>query len=147
MDDIDRRIVNELQDSFPLTPHPFADAAAQLGLDEAELIDRLRNLLDDRTLTRFGPLYNVERMGGSMTLVAMMVPTERFDEVAAEVNAFPEVAHNYARDHAFNMWFVVAAETPQRTAEVLDAIRAATGLDVYDMPKTEEFSLSLRFEA
>ena len=147
MDAIGRRIVNRLQDGFPLAPRPFAEAAAELGLDEATLLDRVRHLLEAGVLSRFGPLYNAERMGGGLTLAAMQVPAERFDQVAAVVNGFPEVAHNYQRQHALNMWFVVAAETPSRLAEVLDGVRAATGLAVYDLPKIEEFSLSLRFEA
>lgn len=147
MDAIDRRIVNELQDGFPLVPHPFAEAAERLGVSEQELTERLKRLLDEGTLSRFGPLYNAEAMGGALTLVAMQVPAERFDEVAALVNSFPEVAHNYARDHAFNMWFVVAAESRQRKDEVLADIRARTGLVPLDLPKRQEFFLGLRFEA
>ncbi|HLN23827.1 MAG TPA: AsnC family transcriptional regulator [Patescibacteria group bacterium] len=147
MDDIDRLIINELQGGFPIASHPFAVAAQRLGLAEGDLIARIAALRADGTLTRFGPLYNAEAMGGGLTLAAMQVPAHRFDEVAAQVNAFPEVAHNYAREHALNMWFVVATETPERIASVLSDIKSLTGLEVYDMPKTEEFFLSLRFEA
>ena len=90
-------------------------------------------------------MYNAERIGGAVTLAALAVPTEHFDEVTEIVNGFPEVAHNYERDHALNMWFVVAAERPERIEQVLDAIRSATGLVVYDMPKIEEFFIGLRF--
>jgi DNA-binding Lrp family transcriptional regulator len=86
-------------------------------------------------------------MGGAFTLAAMAVPDDRFDDVAETVNAFPEVAHNYAREHAFNMWFVVAAERPERIAEVLAEIAGATGLEVLDLPKEEEFFLELRLSA
>jgi DNA-binding Lrp family transcriptional regulator len=147
MDEIDRNIINSLQDGFPLTPTPFADAAKALGIEEDDLIRRLQALRADNVLTRFGPLYNAEAMGGGLTLAAMAVPEDRFEKVAEIVNAFPEVAHNYAREHALNMWFVVATERPEEVAEVLEAISAGTGLEVYDMPKQEEFSLSLRFEA
>ena len=147
MDEMDRLIVNELQGGFPIAKRPFAKAARLLGLPEDELIVRIQALLDQGVLTRFGPLYNAEAMGGGLTLAAMKVPEERFPEVAAQVNAFPEVAHNYAREHALNMWFVVATETPERIDAVLSEIKSATGMDVYNMPKTEEFFLSLRFEA
>lgn len=147
MDEIDRRIINGLQDGFPLTPRPFADAAQSLGLDEETLIARLRSLRADNVLTRFGPLFNAEAMGGGLTLAAMKVPEDRFEKVAEIVNSFPEVAHNYAREHAMNMWFVVATERPGEVQEVLDAIADGTGLEVFNMPKEEEFSLSLRFEA
>ena len=147
MDATDRRIVNALQDGFPVSARPFAEAAESLGLDEGGLIARLERLIADRVLTRFGPLYNVEHFGGALTLAAMKVPEGRFDAVAAIVNAFPEVAHNYERAHRFNMWFVVAAETPGRIAEVLQDIASRTGLEVYDLPRLESFCLDLRFEA
>jgi len=144
MDATDRRILNALQGGFPVSPRPFAEAAQELALSENDLIERLERLLDVGTLSRFGPMYDAERIGGAVTLAALAAPAERFDEIAEIVNGFGEVAHNYERDHTLNMWFVVAAERPGRIAEVLDEIRAATGLVVYDMPKIEEFFIGLR---
>ncbi len=146
LDELDRAIINRLQESFPLDPRPYREAARELGIDEAELIRRLEGLLERRMLTRFGPLYNAEQLGGGLSLCAMRVPEQAFDRVAEQVNAFPEVAHNYARDHAFNLWFVLATGTPERIGEVLAEIEQATGLPVYDMPKEEEFFVGLRFE-
>jgi DNA-binding Lrp family transcriptional regulator len=147
MDDMDRRIVDALQGGFPVTERPFADAAAALELGEDELLARLRALIEGGVLSRFGPLWNAERLGGAVTLAAMQVPAERFDAVAALVNARPEVAHNYQRDHALNMWFVIAAERPERIAEVIAAIERETGLAVLDLPKRREFFLALRLAA
>ncbi len=147
MDALDRRIVNALQDGFPISERPFADAAEALGLDEDELIERVRRLRADGVLSRFGPLFNAERLGGALALAAMAVPDDRFDDVAERVNAHPEVAHNYAREHRLNMWFVLATEDPRRIAEVIAAIEAETGLQVYAMPKIEEYFLGLRLEA
>ena len=147
MDAVDRRAINALQGGFPLCERPYAAAAADLGLSESELIERLGRLLDAGVLSRFGPLYDAERLGGGVTLAALQVPADRFEAVAGIVNGFPEVAHNYARDHALNMWFVVAAERPERVGEVLAEIEAATGLAVLDLPKTEEFFLELRLDA
>jgi DNA-binding Lrp family transcriptional regulator len=147
LDETDRAIINALQGDFPLCERPYAEAAERLGLTEDELIGHLKRLLAAGVLSRFGPMYHAERLGGALTLAALKVPAERFDEVAATVNAFPEVAHNYARDHVLNMWFVLATETPERVAEVLAAIEAATGFKVFNMPKVEEFFVGLRFEA
>ena len=147
MDEIERRIVDALQGGFPLSEQPFAEAAGGIGLDEEELVARLAGLLERGVLSRFGPLWNVERLGGAVTLAAMQVPRERLDEVAALVNAHPEVAHNYERDHAFNMWFVVAAEHPARIHGVIAAIERETGLPVLDLPKRREFFLELRLAA
>ncbi len=147
MDAVDKRILNVLQGEFPLSERPYADAAARLGLNEAELIQRLQRLLATGVLSRFGPMYHAERLGGALTLAAMKVPPDDFDRVAAIVNAFPEVAHNYARDHSFNMWFVLATETRERIADVIAEIERATGYRVHDFPKLEEFYVGLRLIA
>lgn len=146
MDAVDRLIVNGLQGGFPVCERPYAAAAATLDLTEDDLIARLRHLVEDGSLSRFGPMFDAEKLGGAVTLAALSVPPDRFDAVAALVSAHPEVAHNYAREHALNMWFVVAAERPERVQEVLRAINDETGLPVYDMPKIEEYFIGLRFE-
>ncbi|MDG4602650.1 MAG: AsnC family transcriptional regulator [Defluviicoccus sp.] len=147
MDEIDRRIINGLQGGFPVAEFPFAVAANALNISEATLIERIASLLRDGTLSRFGPMFNADRLGGATTLAAMAVPEADFERVAEIVNAFPEVAHNYAREHALNMWFVVATEEKKRITAVITAIEAATGLKVYSMPKLEEFFVEARFVA
>jgi len=144
MDAIDRVLIDALQDGVPVTARPFAEAADRLGLDEEEIVERLRALLDGGVLSRFGPMYDAEALGGALTLCAMKVPERNFERVAEQVNAFAEVAHNYQRDHAFNMWFVIAAESPERLRQVIAEIEARTGLPVLDLPKQEEFYLGLR---
>lgn len=147
IDDIDRALIDALQDGIAVTDRPFVEPARRLGLDEAELLRRLTALVERGVLSRFGPLYDAERLGGAVTLAAMHVPGDRFEAVAAQVNAHPEVAHNYAREHHLNMWFVVAADRPERIAEVLGEIAAETGLAIRDMPKLREFHLGLRLAA
>jgi DNA-binding Lrp family transcriptional regulator len=147
MDAVDRAIVNQLQGGFPLCDRPYAEAARKLGLTEDVLMQRLDVLLENGTLTRFGPMYHAERLGGALTLAAMKVPAQDFERVTAIVNGFPEVAHNYAREHAFNMWFVLATEAPERIEQAIGEIEKATGYRVYNMPKLEEFYVGLRFEA
>jgi len=147
MDEIDKRIINALQDGFPICDAPYQQVATQLGLGEQDLIDRLKALLDNGTLTRFGPLYNAEQMGGALTLAAVKAPKERFDEIAETINAFPEIAHNYARNHELNMWFVIATETPGQIQQTINAIEQQTGLTVYNMPKKKEYFVNLKLEA
>ncbi len=146
MDPVDRRIINELQGGFPVCERPFAEAGARLGISEQQLITQLGRLLKNGTLSRFGPLYHAERLGGALSLAAMSVPNGDFERVAEIVNAFPEVAHNYAREHDFNMWFVLATETPGRIPEVIAEIERRAGYRVYDMPKLDEYFVGLRFE-
>ena len=99
IDATDRRIINALQRGLPLVPRPYAEAAASLGIAEDELLARLRRLLDRGVLTRFGPLYQIERAGGRFVLCACHAPAQRLDAVAGAINAFPEVAHHYQRAH------------------------------------------------
>lgn len=145
MDAIDRAILNGLQEGFPVCERPYAEAARALGIEEPVLMERLQALLDDGTLSRFGPLIHAEQLGGGLTLAAMQVSPEDLDRVIGSVNAFPEVAHNYERDHALNLWFVVATEDPDQVGEVLAAIERDTGYPVYNFPKEEEYFLNLRF--
>jgi len=147
MDSLDRAIVNRLQGGFPVSQRPYAEVAAEIGTSEDELLARIDALLESGILTRFGPMYHAERMGGALTLAAMQVPAHDFERVAALVNAHPEVAHNYAREHDFNIWFVLATETPKGIDAVIAAIERETGYRVYNMPKLEEFFVGLRFEA
>lgn len=145
-DPTERTIVNALQGGFPLTERPFRDAGRELGLSEGELIDGVQHLVESGRLSRFGPLWNAERLGGDVCLAAMAVPDDRFERVAAQVNAHPEVAHNYERSHALNMWFVLSAERRERIAEVIAEIEHETGLEVFPMPKTREFFIGFRVE-
>lgn len=140
----DIRLITRLHGDLPLTDRPFADVAAEFGWTEDTVIERLRVLLAHGELSRFGPLFQIERAGGNFVLAAIAVPEHRFDAVTAQVNAFPEVAHNYRRDHPLNMWFVVAGETPAITRDALARIEAVTGLPVLAFPKEREFFVELK---
>lgn len=147
MDSLDKLIVNHLQAGFPVCSAPYKNVAEQLGIAENVLMERIQCLLAEGILSRFGPMYHAEKIGGGLTLAALAVPETRFDQVAAIVNGFPEVAHNYARNHRLNMWFVLATEKPEQVAQVIEKIEANTGLKVYDMPKIHEFYVGLQLEA
>ena len=147
MDELERAVVNRLQGGFPLVERPFAAAAQELGTDEATLIAKVQDMLAAGTLTRFGPMYDVERMGGAFTLCAMRVPLADLERVAALVNAHPQVAHNYARAHEFNLWFVVAAAAGAQIAPLIAAIEAETGYPVLELPREQEYFIELRLVA
>lgn len=147
MDDTDRRIINTLQGDLPVCERPYREAAGRIGITEDELLERIRKMLADGVLTRVGPLFQIERMGGAFTLAALAAPEERFDDVAAKVNALPQVAHNYRRTHDMNMWFVIATETPEEIDRVIDRIEQDTGCKVYNFPKSREFFVELKLQA
>lgn len=147
LDATDRALIDVLQDGFPLVEQPFAAVGAQLGIDEEEVIARLEFMKESRILSRFGPLFQIERMGGTFVLAAMAVPEERYDAVAEIVNSMPVVAHNYQRQHALNMWFVLATETPDGIPQAIAEIDKQTGLNVYAFPKEREYFVGLKLAA
>lgn len=143
----DRKIINELQGGFPISDDPFDEVAARLDMDPDDLMLRISRMIGTGVISRFAPMYHAEEMGGELTLAALRVPPADFERVAGLVNALPEVSQNYARDHELNMWFVIATEGQGRTAEVILEIEHLTGLEVFALPKLEEFYIGLRLEA
>ncbi|MEQ6885392.1 Lrp/AsnC family transcriptional regulator [Salicola sp. Rm-C-2C1-2] len=145
LSDTERAILNRLQDGLPLVPHPYATIAEELGIGEDSLLSHLQAMLESGLLTRFGPMFHAGEMGGGLTLAAMAIPEEAFETVTEQVNSFPEVAHNYRREHDLNMWFVLATEQADAIHSVISRIESQTGYGVYNMPKEEEFHVNLRF--
>ena len=143
LDEVNRNIINTLQYGFPISDNPYQEAAESLNITEKELITRIKDMRDSGLLTRFGPLFHAEKMGGALSLCAMKIPDEIFDEVAEQVNIFSQVAHNYQRDHTMNMWFVLATETLEEKYQTLKEIEQKTGYQVYDMPKEKEYFVGL----
>ncbi|MDP1981690.1 MAG: AsnC family transcriptional regulator, partial [Sulfuritalea sp.] len=88
LDEIDRKLINALQGDFPLVREPYRQVAEALGMDEHDVLRRLDLLLERKVLTRFGPMFQIERAGGAFVLAAMKVPEPDFERVAAQVNAF-----------------------------------------------------------
>ncbi|GGM44224.1 Lrp/AsnC family transcriptional regulator [Haloarcula argentinensis] len=148
---VDRAVLNAFQGGFPVVERPFEPAAAALAdhgvdIDADELLARVQNLDDAGVLTRFGALINAEAIGGTATLVATHAPEDSYDEHAEMVNAHPEVAHNYEREHPhLNMWFVVSVAEEGRVEDVLAEIEAETGEETYNLPKQQEFHVGAKF--
>lgn len=143
LDPIDRAILVSLQRGVPIVERPFAELASTLETTEEAVVARLARLVENGIVGRFAPMLDAEKLGGAVTLCAMAVPPDRFEEVAALLEAMPEVAHNYEREHRFNMWFVLASERAEGLADAIARIEAATGLEVLNLPKLEEYRLEL----
>ncbi|MGB9931387.1 Lrp/AsnC family transcriptional regulator [Haloarcula amylolytica] len=148
---VDRAVLNAFQGGFPVVERPFGPAAAALAdhgvdIDADELLARVQELDDAGVLTRFGALINAEAIGGTATLVATHAPEDSYDEHAEMINAHPEVAHNYEREHPhLNMWFVLSVAEEGRVEEVLAEIEAETGEETYNLPKQQEFHVGAKF--
>ena len=146
LDNTDRRLLNLIQADFPLTPEPYRLLAGSLGLSEEEVLDRIGRMCEEGVIRRLGGIFDSRQMGYSGTLCAMRVEPERIGEVAGVVNAFPGVTHNYLREHDYNMWFTVIAESRARLDEILNAVRARTGLEVITLPAENVFKIRVNFD-
>ena len=141
---LDFRLLNDFQRDFPLCPAPFAELAARLGVAEKQVIGRLETLRREGKISRVGAVFAPKRIGAS-TLAAMAVPPEQLAAVAVAVSRFPEVNHNYEREHRYNLWFVVTAGSESRLQATLDAIEQAAGYPLLSLPMLEEFHIDLAF--
>lgn len=141
----DFHLVNDWQRDFPLVSRPYAELGAGLGLSEAEVIARLGKLAADGTVSRIGAVFRPHTLGWS-TLAAVSVAVERIETVARVISAYPEINHNYEREHDFNLWFVATAPSRERVAEVLREIGQAARSPVLDLPMLEDFHIDLGFD-
>jgi DNA-binding Lrp family transcriptional regulator len=141
---LDKQILNTFQKDFPLTARPYGQMAEQLGVSEAEILERLRLLRAQGVVSRVGVVFQPRRVGIS-TLAAMRVPTDALDRVANLVSAFPEVNHNYEREHPLNLWFVVTAPDEKHLLLTLKEIQRQSGYPVLAMPMEEDYHIDLGF--
>jgi DNA-binding Lrp family transcriptional regulator len=140
---LEKKLINLLQHGLPVCERPFAQVADEISSTEQEVIECLNKLRSEKVLTRFGPMFDAASLGGAFTLAALAVPEENFDFVTEQVNSFDQIAHNYRRDHDFNMWFVIATESAEEIEQVAQAIESKTGLKVLNVPKLKEFYVNL----
>lgn len=144
--DKELKVLRLTQRHFGFSITPYAEIAQKLDLSEKEVIETLEGLTTRGVITRIGPFFNLDKSNGHVSLVAMEVSEEKFEEVSRFVNSFDEVAHNYKRNHRLNMWFVLATKDSVRAFDVLNAIEKKTGLKTINLPKIKEFGLDLYLE-
>jgi DNA-binding Lrp family transcriptional regulator len=145
LDDIDKKILNAIQIDFPLVKKPFEMLGKNLGMEEKEVISRIKRLQEDGAIRRIGPIISTKKTGGMSTLVAMKVPSERVEEVALVINEYEEVSHNYLRPSNFNIWFTVSAESKEKLDEILEEIAGKTKCEMRNLPTKRLFKIGVKF--
>ncbi len=145
LNDMECRLLNDFQRDFPLSPTPYADIAHKLGVSEAEVLEALTRLKQQGAVSRVGAVLRPNTVGVS-TLAAMAVPNAELESVAALVSAYPEVNHNYEREHTLNLWFVVTAPDSVRLQQVLNEISTRSGYAVLPFPLLEDYHIDLGFD-
>lgn len=138
------RLLNDYQHSFPLVSEPFGDLARQLGTDVATTLSEVRQLKASGTISRIGPVFKPNTVGVS-TLAALSVPRDQLDHYAQIVNRFPQVNHNYEREHEINLWFVLTAADQDELDETIHRIEDQTGHEVLVLPLLREYHIDLGF--
>jgi DNA-binding Lrp family transcriptional regulator len=142
---LEKRLLNDFQHDLPLSATPYADMAAQLGVSENEVLNTVRKLQHDGVISRVGPVFTPNRIGVS-TLAAMSIPPQELECVARIISAFPEVNHNYERDHEFNLWFVVTACSEEHLDIVLHEIEQHAEYPLMSLPMLEDYFIDLGFK-
>ncbi|TLF52319.1 Lrp/AsnC family transcriptional regulator [Halomonas urmiana] len=144
LDTLDRRLIDSYQRGLPVCTRPFHTVAERLGTSEAEVIARLERLQALGVLSRVGPVFDHARAGASL-LAAVAVPEAERDAFAELINAAPGVNHNYAREHDYNLWFVMTAPDEPELEGRLDALESRLGLPILRLPMLEGFHIDLSF--
>lgn len=144
MKKLTQRLLNDFQREFPLNSEPFERIARELDTSTDSLLEHLRELQVSGVVSRVGPVFRPNTIGAS-TLAAMAVPPAQLEQIATIINAFPQVNHNYEREHHFNLWFVVTAEDQQAVETTLEAIHQQTGYDVMSLPLIKDYHIDLGF--
>lgn len=149
MDTIDKKLLNLMQNEIPIDKRPFRVLGEKLMLTENEVLKRVNKLKEDGIIRRIGGIFNSRRMGYTSTLCAAKVPENKIEEVAACINEYYEVTHNYIREDEYNMWFTVITHSEERLNNILEEIKRKTILDeIISLPSIKLFKVkvALNFE-
>ncbi len=149
LDDMDRRLLNLMQGSFPIAARPYLSVAQMCELDEAEVMSRVTRLLKQRIIRQVTPIFDTRALGYSSMLVAAKVDSEHPHRAAEVINAHPGVSHNYLRTHEFNLWFTIATEPDSRLGlqGTLDVLAREAGAEsVRQLPTLKLFKIRMDLE-
>ena len=149
MDDLDHRIIKELQGNFPLEIHPYEIMADNLGISTDQLWQRVQDMANSGVIRRMGFSIDSRKIGYSSTLAAVRVSQGRIDEASELISEYPQITHSYLREDDFNIWFTVIADDRDRVLVILEEIRDKLNLtedDVMDLPVEKLFKLDARFK-
>jgi len=147
MDDIDRKILNLLQTDFPIEEEPFKKIGERVGIEEDEVLQRIKALQDEKIIRRIGAVFDLRKLGFVSSLCAARVPEERIADFVGIVNAYPGVTHNYRRSHEYNIWFTFIAPSEEELQRSIEEIRRRTGIDdILSLRATRTFKINASFE-
>ena len=143
--ELEQHLLNDFQRDMSLSTTPYADMAKKLNVSEDEVLKSIQKLQNNGVVSRVGPVFRPNRIGVS-TLAAMSIPKDKLECTARIISAFPEVNHNYERDHQFNLWFVVTASSEEHLDIVLHEIEQHTEQKLMSLPMLDDYFIDLGFK-
>lgn len=147
LDALDKKILQLIQTDFPIVPNPYQVLADEVGTTESDLLARLARMQQTGIIRRLGGLFDSRKLGYTGTLCAMQVPTSDIPRVAQVINAYPGITHNYIRDHQYNMWFTLLAESEEKVQSILAEIKTKTKINnILNLPALHVFKVRVNFE-
>ena len=147
LDELDKKIISAIQADLPVALRSFDVLAKRLTISPEEVIGRVGRVCSEGIIRRLGPVFDSGRLGYTSTLVAAKIPAERLAEVAKLVSQLPGVTHNYRREHAYNLWFTLTANSPKKIDSILDKLRSQTGIsDFYSLPALAVYKIRVDFQ-
>ena len=146
MDDVDRQLLNIMQNEFPICEEPFTKIGKKFNICEKEVLDRIRKLKSDGIIRRTGGVLDSKQLGYKSSLFAVRVPPGEIEQVAEFINQFPGVTHNYQRSHTYNLWFTLSASSPEKFNQIVEIIKIKTGIrDILELPAINIFQNEVKF--
>lgn len=143
----EKRLLEELQFNFPITSRPYLEIAKRSGFSENNLIHKVRTLKKRGIIRYIGPVFNLNNMGFSSTLIAARLPEKKVKRAVRIINEYPQVSHNYLRDAEFNIWFTVTAPSHSRLLRIIREIKKRAGLkDILNLKTLKVFKIDARFK-
>ncbi|HOJ43496.1 MAG TPA: AsnC family transcriptional regulator [Syntrophorhabdaceae bacterium] len=145
LDEIDKNILNLIQQEFPLAKRPFLEIGMILGISENEAFRRIKNLKDTGIIRRIGPVIERKRIGYASVLCGLYAEEDRIEKIAEAINKHPGVTHNYERDGELNLWFTITAKTKEEIEDFIEDIERTFSLKVYRFPEKKVFKIKTYF--
>ena len=147
LDQTDRKILQVIQSDFPLVSRPYLAIAEAAGITEQGVMERIGRMQAGGVIRRLGGLFDSRKLGYTGTLCALRVPPDDIERVAAIINQYNGVTHNYLRNHEYNVWFTLLAESEHKLETLLDEIKEKTGIThILDLPATKVFKVRVNFD-
>ncbi len=147
MDETDKKILNLIQNDFPISKTPYKELAHIINITEEELINRIKELKEKHFIREIGPIFSSKDLGYNSTLVAMKVPPEKLKETVETINSYYQVTHNYGRHHEYNLWFTLICQSDEEINSIIEEIKSKTGINhIYNLPAKKMFKIKVNFD-